>query len=236
MVLDAFGSAAVLVVEADLMSSGEKERNALLKGKGRYPDKDSLEAYVKPATWLKVLEIGKKLGLSPDMLGSMKPWLAAVVLTEESLKQAGYTQELSIEQSFAKESQGKKPVMEMETVEDQIKAFEELSSLEQEQMLLQSLQALGRGPEVYKNQVDAWKHGDAEAMDMLARRSYDTGETSAKLYKVFYEDRNERMSNTLKDMAADGRTYFVVIGAENLVGDRGVLRLLESSGFKVTQP
>jgi uncharacterized protein YbaP (TraB family) len=166
----------------------------------------------------------------------MKPWLASIVLIDESLKQAGYTQDLSIEETFTKEAQGKKPVMEMEKIDDQIKMYEEFSSQEQEQMLLQTLNVLGRAPDVYKNAAEAWKHGDAESMDMLSRQSYDTGEPSLKLYKLFYEDRNERMVNALKDMSADGRTYFVVVGAGHLVGDKGMLRLLENKGFKVTQP
>jgi uncharacterized protein YbaP (TraB family) len=236
MVSDAYASASVLVVEADLLNLSDKERNALLKGKGRYPDKDTMEGHVKPVTWMKTMEMGKKLGFNPEALGLMKPWLASIVLTDESLKQAGYTQDLSIEETYTKEAQGKKPVMEMEKIEDQIKMYEEFSSQEQEQMLLQTLQVLGRSPDVYKNTAEAWKHGDAESMDMITRQSYDTGEPSSKLFKAFYEDRNERMVNALKEMSADGRTYFVIVGAGHLVGDKGMLKLLENKGFKVTQP
>jgi len=236
MVMDAFGASNVLVVEADLWNVGDKERNALLKGKGRYSDRDSLEAHVKPVTWLKVGEVGKKLGFHKEELGKFTPWLTAIVLTDESLKQAGYTPDLSVEQTFIRESQGKKPIMELEKVEDQVKTFEAFSSLEQEQLLLQSLNELARAPDIYKNTADAWKHGDAEAMDMLVRQSYDFGDASSKLFKMFYEDRNERMVNALKEMANDGRTYFVVVGAGHLGGERGMLRLLEGKGFKITQP
>ena len=237
MVMDAFGAANVLVMEADIWNEAEKERAALLKGRGRYADKDSLEAHVKPVTWGKAVEIGKKLGINKEHLGQYQPWLAAIMLTDESLKQAGYTPDLSVEQTFMREAQGKKAMLNLENVQDQIKTYEELTGLEQEQMLLQSLQELGRAPDIYTSTADAWKHGDAEAMEMLTRQSYDLGsELSAKLFKIFYEDRAERMTNTLKEMSSDGQTYFVVAGSGLLVGDHGILKLLERKGFKVTQP
>jgi len=236
MVMDAFGAANVLIVVADIWNSGDKERSALLKGKGRYFDKDTLESHVKPVTWLKAVEMAKKFDINKEVLGQYKPWLAAVILADKSLKQAGFSPDLSIEQTFLKESQGKKPIEELESVEEQVSGFEAFSAQEQEQMLLQTLQELGRAPDLYKNLIDAWKHGDSEAMDMLTRQNYDFGDASSKLFKIFYEDRNDRMVNKLKEMAGDGRTYFVVVGAGYLGGDRGLLKLLENKGFKVTQP
>ncbi len=236
MVLDAFGAAQAVVVEADLWNLSEKEQASLLKGKGRYDDKSTLETHIKPVTWNKAVEMGKKLGFNEEVLGQYKPWMAAIVLGTESLKQAGYTPELGIDQTFIKEAQGKKPLVELENVEEQLKTLEGLSEREQEQLLLQTLQDLGRGAELYKNIADAWKKGDAETMDQITRQNFDSGETSLKLFKIFYEDRNERMANRLKEMAGDDKTYFVVVGAGNLVGDKGLLKLLESRGFKVTQP
>jgi hypothetical protein len=237
IVMDAFGAANVVVVEADLWNSTDKERGAL-KSKGRYIDsRDSLEGHVKPVTWVKVSEIAKKLGSNKEVLSQYKPWWVAMMLTDESLRQGGFTPELSLEQTFIREAQGKKPIMELERLEDQAKSYEEFSGLEQEQMLLLTLQDLGRAPDVYKDLVDAWKHGDVEAMDRMTRQSYDfRDEVSSKLFKVFYEDRSERMVNALKEMAADGRTYFVVVGAGLLGGDTGILKLLEQKGFKIVQP
>ncbi len=236
IVMDTFGTAQVVVVEADLWNQGDKERSALLRDKGHYEDKSSLQDHIKQVTWAKAVEMGKKLGVNEEILRQYKPWLAALILSAESLKQAGYTPDLGIDQTFIREAQGKKPVMEMESIEEQIKMLEEFPDREQEQMLLQILADLGRGPEYYKNMADAWKKGDAEAMDQITRQSYDDGEMSSKLYKAFYEDRNERMANRLAEMANDNKIYFVVLGAGHLGGDKGILKLLEDKGFKVTQP
>jgi uncharacterized protein YbaP (TraB family) len=238
MVMDAFGNAQVVVVEADLWNIGDKERDNLLRSRGRYEGKsDSLDDHVKPVTWAKVVEVGKKLGFNEEMLRPYKPWRAALLLGTESLKQAGYTPELSVAQTFIRESQTRKPVVQMGSAEDQIKEMEELSDREQEQLLLQTLAELGRAPDLYKNIAEAWKKGDAESMDQITRQSYDlSGDVSAKLFKIFFEDSNEKIANRLKEMAADDKILFVVVGAGRLGGDKGILKLLQDRKFNVTQP
>lgn len=236
MVMDAFTASNVLVVEADLRNLGEKELFNLLKGRGRYEDKTTLEVHIKQPTWSKAVAVAKKLGINQEVLGQYKPWLAALVLSSASLKQAGFTPELGIGQSFLEKSQAKKPAVEMESLEDQVNQLEELSPLEQEQMLLQTLQELGRGADYYNALVDAWRKGDSEIMDPLIRQSYDTGEASAKLSKLVLDDRNERMAIKLKELASEDKTYFIVAWAGRFGGDKGLLKLLQDKGFKVTQP
>ncbi len=236
MVTDAFAASDVVVVEADLLDDSKKELMDALKDRGRYTEKGNLEAHVKPVTWNKTVDMGKRLGFNEEMLRPLKPWLAALILHAESQKQAGYSPEFGVDHAFLKESQGKKPVLEMENLEEQANMFEALSDLEQEQLLLQTLRELGRAPDVYRDAIEAWKQGDAEAMDLVVRHAFDSGPIGERLFKSFYADRNERMANRLKEMAGDGRTYFVVVGAGHLGGESGMLKLLQDKGFKITQP
>jgi len=236
IIMDAFIASSALVVETDIRNLDDKELFTLLKGKGRYEDKDTLEAHVKQGTWNKAVAVGKKLGTSEETLRHYKPWLAAILLSGESLKQAGFTPELGIGQTFLKESQGRKSAMEMESLEQQIATLDELPPLEQEQFLLQTLQDLSRGPDYYNNLTEYWQKGDLEMMDQLTRQSYDIGETSMKLFKAFFEDRNERIATRLKEFAGEDKTYFIVVGAGHLGGDKGLIRLLEKKGLKITQP
>jgi len=236
-IMDAFSAADVLVVEANVQnqgSSGEVARQ--LASKGVYVDGSSLEDHVKPATWRKLNELAKRLGVKDEVLRLQKPWLAALTLTGQALKQAGFREELGVEQAFIKEAGAKKPILEMESVEQQIKLFDEFSAQEQEQMLLQSIQDLARGPEIFKNIADAWRKGDAEAIDLITRQSFDSGPVAAKLFKVLFADRNIAMTNKIDELLADRRTYFVVIGAGHIAGEQGILKLLETRGYRITQP
>lgn len=234
-IMDAYNASDVLVVEANVENSGTGEAARKLAEAGTYHDGSTLENHVKPATWQKTLEAAKRLSLTEDALKPQKPWMAALSLTATALKSAGYDQSMGIDQTMIKENGIKKPMLEIESVDQQIKLFDQFSPQEQEQMLLQSLQDLNRGPDQFKQIIDAWKNGDVEAMDIIVRQSFDAGATSSKLYQVLFSDRNTAMTNKIDELLDDGRTYFIVIGAGHLGGEQGVLKQLEAKGYTLTQ-
>ena len=236
LVNDAFNRSDVLVVEADINNLSSKEIADGLSGKGRYTDNSKLEEHIKRITMDKTLDMANKLELSDESLTTAKPWFAALMLNAQALKREGYNPALGIDKSLIQQAQDKKTVMELESVEDQINLFDQFSDQEQEQMLLHTLHELGRSAEYHKSIVDAWKQGDAEAMDLLVRQSFDSGQLGSKLFQLFYLDRNERMTNRLVDLLNDGRSYFVVVGSGHLCGAKGILKLLEQKGYTVTQP
>jgi uncharacterized protein YbaP (TraB family) len=235
-IMDSFTSANVVVAAADLRNLSEKALSAALNGAGRYVDSSKLEDHIKPTTWTKVSDMVKRLALDEKLVMTAKPWLAAFLLNAESLKQAGYNPEMSAGPTFVKEAEGRKPSLYLGTVEEQIKRYEELSDLDQEQLLIQTLQTLGQASDRYKAISEAWVLGDAERIDMITRQPYDTGEAGNRLFKLFYEDQNRGMANSLLDLAKDGRSYFVIIGVGHLVGDNGILKLLEAKGLTIEQP
>jgi uncharacterized protein YbaP (TraB family) len=235
-IMDAFNAAQALVVEADISGKGAEDDVKKLADKGLYADKSSLEEHVKPATWRKLLAVAKTLNVSEESLRPQKPWLAMLALTGQALKQWGYSSELGLDKSFLKEAGGRIPILQMETAEGQAKLFDDLSPQEQEQILLQSLNDLANGKKTFDDIADAWKKGDVEAMDIAMRQSFDAGPVGAKLYKLLVTDRNEAMADKLAELAKDGRTYFVVVGAGHLGGEQGMLKLLEAKGYAISQP
>jgi uncharacterized protein YbaP (TraB family) len=162
--------------------------------------------------------------------------MAALTLTSLALKNAGYDQSLGIDQVFIKENGSNKPILELESVEQQARLFDAFTPQEQEQMLLQTLREIGRGQELFKQILEAWKTGDADAMDIVVRHGFDAGATGSKLFKVLFADRNTAMTSKIDELLGDGRTYFIVIGAGHLSGEQGILRQLEQKGYTVSQP
>lgn len=235
-VMEAFNASQALVVEADIAGKNAEEEAKKLVDKGQYADKTGLEDHVKPATWRKLLSVAKSLNVAEEALRPLKPWLAMLALNAQAMKQWGFSDELGLDKSFLKEAGGRIPIMQMESAEGQAKLFEELSQQEQEQMLIQALNDLSNGKKTFDDILDAWKKGDAEAMDIVMRQSFDNGPVGAKLYKLLVTDRNAAMTEKLVELAKDGRTYFVVVGAGHLGGDAGMLKLLEGKGYTITQP
>ena len=53
--------------------------------------------------------------------------------------------------------------------------------------------------------------------------------------KRLFDDRNHAMTDKLTGYLRQGGSYFVVVGAGHLVGEQGIVRLLEKRGYKPEQ-
>jgi uncharacterized protein YbaP (TraB family) len=79
---------------------------------------------------------------------------------------------------------------------------------------------------------EAWRAGDTAAMEALVR---DEGrDPQAQLYneEVVYK-RNFRMAQQLEVYLGTPYTYFVALGSRHLIGDRGIVKLLQGKGYRV---
>jgi len=235
-ITDAFNVSDVLVVEADLQSAQANDAVKKALAEALYPEGVSLEENVKPGTWRKLLAVAQKLGIPEARLRQQKPWLAALTITIQSLAKSGFDPAMGIDKAFVKDAGAKKPILQLESAEAQLKLLQALNGLEQEQWLIQALLDADKGPALFQEVADAWQKGDAEAMDMIVRRSFDTSPTSVKLFQLFFSERNASMAKKIEEMTTDGRRYFFVIGAGHLGGEQGIVKLLEAKGFRVEQP
>jgi uncharacterized protein YbaP (TraB family) len=53
--------------------------------------------------------------------------------------------------------------------------------------------------------------------------------------KRLLTDRNYKMAGKIEQYLTTDNTYFVVVGAGHLVGDEGIVRLLQTKGYKTRQ-
>src|SRR6267378_365544 len=78
----------------------------------------------------------------------------------------------------------------------------------------------------------AWLRGDADRLDTLIsaelRDAKDVG-------KKLFTDRNPHMTEVVERHLKNSEPAFVVVGAGHLVGKDGVIRQLQTDGFKVEQ-
>lgn len=235
-IMEAFNAADVLVVETNIDDPQEAESLKKLTTEGLYPEGASLEDHVKPGTWSRLLASGKALDIPEATLRQMKPWLVSLTLAQQALTKTGVDPSMGIDKAFVKDASTKKPIIQLESAAQQLKLLQNLSDLEQEQWLLQSIQDADKAAERYQELAAAWKKGDAEVMDLIVHRSFDSSPPSAKLFKMLFTDRNIAMANKIEEMTADGRKYFFVVGAGHLGGDQGIVKLLETKGFRIEQP
>jgi len=234
-ITDALSGADVLIIGADIRTLPQAELLPILANRSVYSDNSTLRDHVKAATWEKVLGAAKTSGIAEETITAQKPWMASLTLMGAAGKQAGYTQELSIDKAFVKDTQTRKPVLQLDSVDEQAKLLDGLSEIEQEQILLQSLNEIEQGNDYFKSMAEAWTNGDSSTVELIVRRSFDTLPSADKLFKLLFTDRSAAIANKIEELTADGRTYFIVLEAGHLVGEHGLLNLLQSKGFKASQ-
>jgi uncharacterized protein YbaP (TraB family) len=99
-------------------------------------------------------------------------------------------------------------------------------------MLLQTLAESAALSESIDELIDAWRHGDTEALEEGLLSSV---EEQSDLADVLITSRNRRWAETISTLLDDDRDYLVIVGALHLVGDKGVPSLLADKGIGIHQ-
>ncbi len=231
----AFQKSDALVVELDALSMDPMAAAQSFAANGMYGGGGSLREELGEEIWQRLARAADQLGVSASLLNMQKPWLAAMTLSGLSVRQAGFDETLGIDMHFLKLAQGRLPVIELEGMAYQAQLMASLPADAQRAMLTDTLRILEQGANYYQRMVDIWRSGDVAGLAKLIGESLSGNAAAEQLNRVILDDRNVAMVDRLKELAARGGTYFVVVGAAHLVGPRGVAALLNAQGYSVKQ-
>ena len=228
-IMQAWRDADYLVVEVDISGAREAQVQQAILANGMYFDGRTLQDDLSPRTYAAFAARLNSSGLPPEMTRMMKPGLAALMLMAQELEKAGLDPEQGIDKYFLRQAAGNKPILELETVELQMDVILNLS--QPDAAIRQTLSQIDNMDAMLERRVSAWKRGDAED---LARQVIDEELAAipelAEDHRRIYDDRNHAMTAKIAEMQARGGNYFVVVGAAHLVGDQGIVSLLEKRG------
>jgi uncharacterized protein YbaP (TraB family) len=195
------------------------------------PTSPPLTQMIPPAKRAAYTQAVTGLGLSPATLDRYRPWLAAVTLSLLPLVKAGYDPANGPEGviTAAAKAAGK-PVAGLETAEQQIGYFAELSDKAQVDFLTETVAELPKASAELDEMVADWSRGDPAA---LAAVMNDDLKASPEVANVLLYSRNARWADWIKGRMATPGTVFIAVGAGHLAGDRSVIADLEAKGVKV---
>ncbi|MGZ3595181.1 MAG: TraB/GumN family protein, partial [Syntrophales bacterium] len=83
--------------------------------------------------------------------------------------------------------------------------------------------------------VDAWKSGATEKMESTMTKSLTEDRRFNTIYDKLIYKRNSNMAQKIDGYLNTNKTYFVVVGAAHLLGDKGIIQLLKDKGYSVEQ-
>lgn len=163
-------------------------------------------------------------------LNVMRPWLAALTLTVAPLTQAGLDPAAGVDKQLraAMEKAGK-PVLALETAEQQIRFLADMPQAMQLALLRSTLRDTDRASVELKALIDAWKDGDDQAIARLENDLMRREEP--QLYQRLLVERNETWARQIAGMLQQPGTVFIAVGAAHLAGPDSVQSQLAKEGI-----
>lgn len=162
----------------------------------------------------------------------MKPWLLALHITQQLLASGPYQSALGVDRHFLAR-RGQRGLLQLESFESQLRAFDGLPLVTQELLLTQALIDPQAASIAVGDLVAAWRAGDNQALEDLVLSPMRNSAQALPMYQWLMVARNHAMVERLLAAVNAQETVFVVIGAGHLIGDEGLVALLSSRGYSV---
>jgi uncharacterized protein len=232
---NAYESSDKLVVEANINELGNLDLK-MLADRAFYKNDDHIEKHVSPQTYRLIEKESKTLGMPIELIRMHKPWFLALSFQAMELMRLGYDPQHGVDYHFLARAQGKKSILELESLDEQLSLLSGFSDREQEQFLFYTLETLKSMGSQVESMVRAWTSGDAQAMESILSEAAVQDASTASIFRKLFDERNAKMTSRIEGYLRSNGSYFVIVGAGHLIGKRGVVELLKSKGYVVEQP
>jgi uncharacterized protein YbaP (TraB family) len=167
-------------------------------------------------------------------LNMMRPWLAALTLATAPLLKAGLDPEHGVDKQLKAQMAGAgKPVLGLETAEQQIRFLADMPQAVELAFLRSSIRDVDKGPIELTELIDAWKNGDTATIARL--EDEDMRQTEPKLYQRLLVQRNGVWAKKIAAMLQQPGTIFIAVGAAHLAGPDSVQAQLAKLGIEATR-
>jgi len=231
----AFAASRVLALEADpTQTAGTLD----VMANAGYKPPDTIANHISPQLMGKVAAVLPQIGLPIEYARVMRPALLAMTIAVMEIGRQGYDPSLGLDVHFARlaKQQGK-PIIELESLSDQLALLQSFSPALQAGMLEAAVESVQNGTLAteLRDLVVAWRAGDADGlMGQLQKDTADLPPELAREYTdALYSTRNVGMAQKITAMLEGAEPTFVAVGAGHLLGDTGLVKLLQIKGYKL---
>lgn len=176
-------------------------------------------------------------GLQAVTLWRMKPWMIANTLVVLEAVRAGFSPAFGSEAFLYQlaTSTGKR-VVEIESVDAQLRLFDVAPAATQIDYLRHALESIETGSSrgEVEQLVSAWERRDADAMEKLLAAMRGAERPAERfVYERVIVGRHPLMLTAIERFAASGSLHLVAVGALHYFGPDGLLEGLRARGFAI---
>jgi uncharacterized protein YbaP (TraB family) len=189
----------------------------------------TLKLLMNAADYLLVQQfIEQELGISLNMLPSIKPIFLQTMLFPKMLDCPTQSIETMLSQQVKKEG---KTLVGLETLEEQMAALEAISYEEQATQLVDLVKnKMVNEKKEIQQMMELYRAENLDGLDQLIQEG--AAFKSAEFDQKLLVERNTRWMQKFKSMLTE-KSLFIGVGAAHLAGPNGLIALFRKSGFTV---
>jgi len=186
----AYDDSRELVMEMDLGKLDPSSVSLWMLEHGRYPDGQSMQQTLGSERFARLAAQAAALGLPLEQLAVLRPWVAALTLTDLMYLKLGYDPQSGVEEQLvARTQQDGRPTAGLETLDEELGQLERLSAEDQARFLELTLQDLKDTGSETDQMLSAWRTGNTAE---LAAQLSDAYNQFPQLYRLLVSERNQR--------------------------------------------
>ena len=233
------GAAAIATELGDIDATLKLKIGSTLLSAALAPDVDTFAGEIEGDDARRVEAMLAAKGASPEMAHHLKLWMLAVTASLPRCEAEGQIKGLpEVDESFARIARAKKiPVLGLESVDEQIKVIASIPP----DLAAGELKGIAKGGPYadggYATLLSLYAQKRPAAalavLDAGPGLSEATRAATAELTRRLLSDRNDVMAARAAPLLEKGGA-FIAVGALHLSGKRGLIEILRSQGYRVT--
>lgn len=225
-----FDAADTLVLEA-ILPDDPQALAPLIARIGMPPGLKPLAERLPASALPRLTAAAVAAGVPMAALDRMESWLAAVTLGDAALQGMGVNAAAGVEAQMTTRARAlNKPIIGLETAEQQLRFFDGLPQADQTAMLLATLDDVADAKADMARMLALWQAGDVDAI----ARDFDADMRATPLLRQrLLVARNANWADWITGVLKRPGKVFIAVGTGHLGGPDGLLALLKARGMAV---
>ena len=226
--VQAYNESDVLVLEVNMEAIKPEALQATMMNYGALKS-GTLRTSMPADLYEHLQQVAPVYGIQLEQLQPFKPAVVGQQLQLMAMYSIGYEPEFGLESHFMGLDVDK-PVLELESVEDQLDLLFNTDRATQNALLQETLMQLPRLSDDTDAIIRTWIQGDDKGLEALIRDSIGSSALARNFMKKLLDDRNEKMASKISGYLETNKSYFVIVGAAHLAGKNSVVSILKDRG------
>lgn len=242
-IMNSFNDSDYLAVEVDTLSlQNNFDLSLKLAEKMMYNDSTTIKNHIGDELYNKMVNFLKEKKSYSSLYDNYKPVFFESLFENLIIDDAMLKSESGIDTYFLSlASENNKKILEVESAEFQYNLLLN-TPLELDKIMIEEyIDNYDLNVSQMKDLYELWKKGDKEQLEniLINSESQNVTEEEKKLMENYNKsliiDRNYGMANVLENYFEKKQNVFCVVGLGHVIGDEGIINLLQKRGYDVVQ-